>query len=413
MNIFENILSSLQSIMGSKMRSLLTMFGIIVGIGSVMMITSIGEGYRQSMTQEFDAMGLDLVTITTTTRDGLHRIETHDLLTLDDVEMLRLYEDLLDVTANMTVSFWDSLERVDGEMNGASLTGTDDAYFRMNNTVFLYGRPLIEQDLIAQAHVAVMNVDDALLVFGREDVVGETVLIDDWGGGLELTIIGVTESTLMSEMEAAFSPFRGFQVPITLVQTRYNGGVNIVNSISVQIADMDRLTEISENVIRIIEFDRGTEGRYNAQSMMEIFEEFDMVIGIFTVFMSVVAGISLLVGGIGVMNIMLVSVTERTREIGIRKSLGATNWNIQFQFLVEAVILTAIGGAIGILFGYGGGSLFALIAEMMTGMPMSPYISVGTVAVVVFVSAIIGIVFGVYPAAKAAKLDPIEALRFE
>jgi len=389
------------------------MFGIIVGIGSVMMITSIGEGYRQSMTQEFDAMGLDIVTVTTTTRDGLHRIETHDLLTLDDVEMLRLYEDLLEVTASMTVSFWDSLERVDGEMNGARLTGTDDAYFRMNNSVFIYGRPLIEQDLIAQAEVAVMNVDDARLVFGRTDVVGETILIDDWGGGLELTIVGVTESTLMSEMEAAFSPVRGFQVPITLVQARYNGGINIVGNISVQIADMDRLTEISENIIRIIEFDRGTEGRYNTQSMMEIFEEFDMVIGIFTAFMSVVAGISLLVGGIGVMNIMLVSVTERTREIGIRKSLGATNWNIQFQFLIEAVILTAIGGAIGILFGYGGGSIFAVIAEMMTGMPMTPYISVGTVAVVVVVSAIIGIVFGVYPAAKASKLDPIEALRFE
>ena len=413
MNIFESILSSLQSIMGSKMRSLLTMFGIIVGIGSVMMITSIGEGYRVSMTQEFDDMGLDIVTITTTTRDGLHRIETHDLLTLDDVAALRQYEDLLDVTANMTFSFWNALERVDGEINSVRLTGTDDAYFRMNNTTFIYGRPLIEQDLIAQSEVAVMNEDDALLVFGRIDVVGETVSIDDWAGGLTLTIVGITESTTMSAMEAIFSPARGFQVPITLVQARYNGGASTVSNISVQIVDMDRLTEISENVIRIIEFDRGTEGRYNAQSMMEIFEEFDMVIGLFTVFMSVVAGISLLVGGIGVMNIMLVSVTERTREIGIRKSLGATNWNIQFQFLVEAVILTAIGGAIGMLFGYAGGLIFAFLASMMTGMPMEPYISVGTVIIVVFVSAIIGIVFGVYPAAKAAKLDPIEALRFE
>jgi len=389
------------------------MFGIIVGIGSVMMITSIGEGYRVSMTLEFDDMGLDIVTITTTTRDGLHRIETHDLLTLDDVAALRQYEDLLDVTANMTFSFWNALERVDGEINSVRLTGTDDAYFRMNNTTFIYGRPLIEQDLIAQSEVAVMNEDDALLVFGRIDVVGETVSIDDWAGGLTLTIVGITESTTMSAMEAIFSPARGFQVPITLVQARYNGGASTVSNISVQIVDMDRLTEISENVIRIIEFDRGTEGRYNAQSMMEIFEEFDMVIGLFTVFMSVVAGISLLVGGIGVMNIMLVSVTERTREIGIRKSLGATNWNIQFQFLVEAVILTAIGGAIGMLFGYAGGLIFAFLASMMTGMPMEPYISVGTVIIVVFVSAIIGIVFGVYPAAKAAKLDPIEALRFE
>lgn len=113
------------------------------------------------------------------------------------------------------------------------------------------------------------------------------------------------------------------------------------------------------------------------------------------------------------MNIMLVSVTERTREIGIRKSLGATNWNIQFQFLIEAIILTAIGGGIGILFGYVGGMLFSLIATLVTGMPLNPYISMVTIAGVVAISAAIGIVFGVYPASKAAKLDPIEALRFE
>jgi len=413
MNIFENILSSLQSIAGSKMRSVLTMFGIVVGIGSVMMITSIGEGYRVSINMEFETMGLDIVTINTTTRDGLHRIETHDLLTLDDVETLRQYRDLRDVSASISFTFWEALERVDGEMNSARLVGTDDAYFRMNNSTFVYGRPLIAQDLYAHAQVAVINEDDALLIFGRTDVIGETIDINDWAGGLTLRIVGVTESTPMSAMEALFSPARSFQVPISLVQARYNAGVNTVNNISIQVADMDRLTEISENAIRIIEFDRGTEGRYNAQSMMDIFQEFDTVIGIFTMFMGVVAGISLLVGGIGVMNIMLVSVTERTREIGIRKSLGATNWNIQFQFLVEAIILTAIGGAIGVLFGYLGGWLFALIATLVTGMPLAPYISITTVGLVVFISAIIGIVFGVYPAAKAARLDPIEALRFE
>jgi len=413
MNIFESILSSLQSIAGSKMRSALTMFGIVVGIGSVMMIMSIGEGYRVGINSEFDAMGLDIVTINTTTRGGLHRIETHDLLTMDDVEKLRRYEDLIDVSASITFSFWESLERVDGTVNTASIVGRDDAYFRMNRSVLAYGRPLIEQDLLARAQVAVINEDDALLIFGRANVVGETVDIDDGAGGLTLTIVGVTESSVMSAMEAQFSPVRSFQVPLTLVQDRYNGGMNTVNNISIQVADVDRVTEISENAIRIIEFDRGTEGRYNAQSMMGIFEIFDTVIDMFILFMGVVAGISLLVGGIGVMNIMLVSVTERTREIGIRKSLGATNWNIQFQFLVEAVILTAIGGAVGILFGYSGGLLFALIATMITGMPLTPYISVVTVGIVVLVSAIIGIVFGVYPAAKAAKLDPIEALRFE
>jgi len=389
------------------------MFGIIVGIGSVMMIVSVGEGYRVSINREFEAMGIDVVTISTTTRDGQHRIETHDLLTLDDVETLRQYADLLDVTASISFNFWEGIERIDGEMNNARLTGRDDAYFRMNNSVFVYGRPLVPQDLLANAQVAVINEDDALLIFGRANVVGETIDISDWGGGLTLTIIGVIESTPMTAMSAVFSNTRDFYVPITLVQSRYNGGARTVNNISIQVADIDRIPQISENAIRIIEFDRGTEGRYSAQSMMDILTEIDGIIGIFTMFMSVVAAISLLVGGIGVMNIMLVSVTERTREIGIRKSLGATNWNITFQFLIEAVILTAIGGAIGIMFGFGGGMMFSLGATIMTGMPLDPYISVATIAGVVMISALIGIVFGVYPASKAAKLDPIEALRFE
>jgi len=389
------------------------MFGIIVGIGSVMMIVSVGEGYRTSITREFDAMGLDIVTIRTTTNDGQHRIETHDLLTLDDVEALRQYDELLEVAGNRAFTFTDALVRVDGDINNAWVAGRDDAYFRMSNYVFVYGRPLLEQDMFAYAEVAVINEDCALAIFGRTDVVGETVDINDWAGGLTLTIVGVIESTPMTAMMAAFSPVRDFYVPISLVQARYNGGARTVNTISIQVSDIDRITQISENAIRIIEFDRGTEGRYAAQSMMDILSEIDEIIGIFTMFMGVVAGISLLVGGIGVMNIMLVSVTERTREIGIRKSLGATNWNIQFQFLIEAIILTAIGGGIGILFGYVGGMLFSLIATLVTGMPLNPYISMVTIAGVVAISAAIGIVFGVYPASKAAKLDPIEALRFE
>ena len=413
MNIFESIMSSLQSIASSKMRSALTMFGIIVGIGSVMMITSIGEGYRNTITNEFEAMGLDIVDINTTTRDGLHRIETHDLLTLNDIETLRQYIDLREVTGHISFTFLDALERADGDMNAAMLIGVDDAYYRMRAYTFVYGRPLIAQDVMANSYVAVIDEDSALLIFGRTDVVGETIDIDDWAGGITLRIVGVTESTPITAMQALFSPFRTFHVPITVVQARYNGGASTVDGIVIQVADMDRLEQITENAIRIIEFDRGTEGRYRAQSMMSVFEDIDGVIGIFTMFIGVVAAISLLVGGIGVMNIMLVSVTERTREIGIRKSLGATNWNIQFQFLVEAIILTAIGGAIGVLFGYVGGSLFAFIAAMVTGMAFSPYISFATVGVVVLISAVIGIVFGVYPAAKAARLDPIEALRFE
>ena len=413
MNIFESIRSSLQSITSSKMRSVLTMFGIVVGISSVMMITSVGEGYRSLINMEFDAIGLDRVNISTTTRGGLHRIETHDLLTLDDVDMLRQYVDLLEVTSFVSFTFGNAIDVLNNDTVHARVIGTDDAFFRIDNPTFIHGRPITEQDVIAHAPVTVIGEDFAVLKFGRTDVVGETIAINDWGEGLELTVIGVTESTPMAAMAAAFFMPQELHAPISLIQARYNGGARTVNSITAQVADIERLTQIAENMIRIIEFDRGTEGRYRAQSMMDILEDVDSVIGIFTMFMSIVAGISLLVGGIGVMNIMLVSVTERTREIGIRKSLGATNWNIQFQFLVEAVILTAIGGAIGILFGYLGGAAVAFVVTLATGMPLSPYISAATVGGVVLISALIGIVFGVYPAAKAARLDPIEALRFE
>ena len=413
MNLTEGIKSALSGIISNKMRSILTMFGIVVGIASVIMITSIGEGYKVSMNKEFEAIGLDKVAIYTDSGSGL-RIEWEDMLTYDDVAALKKYDDIVEATASTGYGFGDAVELMDGEMVTAYVIGVDEAYYRMySNIKFAHGRNITDQDIESAAEVTVISEDFAKQKFGRTDCVGEVIELNTWGDPLDLTVIGVTVSDAESAMAAMFAFYQELYVPISLLQQTFNNGSGSVDNIEMKVSDISRITQITENAIRIIEMNHGNEDKYGAYSVSDQMGEIDSVIGIFTMFMGIVAGISLLVGGIGVMNIMLVSVTERTREIGIRKSLGATDFNIQFQFLIEAVILTAIGGVVGMAFGYAGGKLFALVAVMLTGMEMQPYISWAIVGLVVAISAGIGIIFGVYPAAKAAKLDPIEALRFE
>ena len=413
MNLSEGIKSALSGIVSNKMRSVLTMFGIVVGIASVIMITSIGEGYKVSMNREFEAIGLDKAAIYTDSASGL-RIEWEDMLTYDDVEALKKYDDIIEATASTGYGFGDAIELLNGEPVTAYVIGVDEAYYRLySNIKFAHGRNITDQDVESAAEVTVISEDLAIQKFGRIDCVGEVIELNTWGDPLNLTVIGVTASDADSAMAAMFTWYQELYVPISLLQQTFNNGSGSVDNIEIKVRDTSRISQITENAIRIIEMNHGNEDKYGAYSVSDQMGEVDTVIGIFTMFMGIVASISLLVGGIGVMNIMLVSVTERTREIGIRKSLGATDFNIQFQFLIEAVILTAIGGVVGMAVGYGGGKLFAFVAVMATGMAMEPYISWNIVGLVVAISAGIGIIFGVYPAAKAAKLDPIEALRFE
>jgi len=195
-------------------------------------------------------------------------------------------------------------------------------------------------------------------------------------------------------------------MPITYLQRIMNTH-DRVDSIFVNASSLDRLEETAEEVYRLLSLKHGNENRYNVNPLMNQLDFINDIIGMVTGFVGLVAFISLAVGGIGVMNIMLVTVTERTREIGIRKALGATDGNIQFQFLVEAMILTATGGTIGIMLGYYGGFALGSLIDI------APAVDIFTVIITVVASSLIGIVFGVYPARKAAKLDPIEALRYE
>lgn len=412
MSIYESISSALLGIWGNKMRAVFTMFGIIVGISSVIMITSIGDGFRNTINAQFESLGLDEINISTTNQT--RPVEPHERLTLNDADFLRNNNELMVVSATYSETIDEAVDVIgSSDKRSITLNGVDEyASMLTSNPELIHGRHIVAQDLINASNVIIIDEFFSNMVFGTDNSVGQSLNVQTPVGNQTFTVIGVTEEQTNSQFALMFDlPFE-VQVPITVVQDMYNVG-SVVESITVRIEDTDNIPQIGNQTIRLLELRNNAEDIYQMFSMSFMIAQVDSVIGLFTLFLSLVASISLLVGGIGVMNIMLVSVTERTREIGIRKSLGATNAIIQFQFLLEASMLTAVGGVLGIIIGYIGSVIISSLAGSILGMDIIPTISFTAIAVITLLSTLIGIVFGVYPAAKASKLDPVESLRFE
>ncbi|MCL1935901.1 MAG: ABC transporter permease [Defluviitaleaceae bacterium] len=412
MGLFESIASSIQNIFANKMRSLFTMFGIIIGVASVILITSIGNGFRNTMTGFFEDMGLDEIQIFHTSET--RQIEWHERLNLSDAEFLRNHSNILAVSTNASVTYQNAIDIIGTtDRRAVQLLGVDEyrQLFRSGPDI-IYGRHIVATDVINMSNVIVIDESFSRSVFGITNSVGRTMEISTNLGNQTFTVVGILESNDMFAMIDIFEMPYEARVPITLVQSFQNLG-NVVGSIDVRVINTDTIHSTGDDIIRLLEIRKNAPDIFNSSSIASTLNEVDAVITVFTVFLTLVASISLLVGGIGVMNIMLVSVTERTKEIGIRKSLGATTHSIVFQFLVEAAILTAIGGTIGIILGYLGGIVVAYIANILVNLELVPSIDVPTIGVIVLISASIGLLFGVYPARKASKLDPVESLRFE
>lgn len=412
MKLSETLLFAINSITSNKMRTMFTMFGIIVGIASVMLITSVGDGFRNTMHGFFEDMGLDEIQVFHTS--ALRPIERAENMTNDEAEFLRHHPNIMAVTTQSNVTFQNSVEILESsDMRAAQLQGRDQYFQLFSGPTLIQGRHISPQDIVAVANVAIINENTALAVFGTTyNIIGREIEIRREGGTISLTIIGLYESEDAFALGNLFElPFE-IVVPISLVQQLNNLGT-IIGNLVVRVYDTSVIHQMGDNIINMIEIRRGAEDIFNSFSMASALEETDAVIGVFTVFLTMVASISLIVGGIGVMNIMLVSVTERTREIGIRKSLGATRGNIVFQFLVEASVLTIVGGIAGVFLGYLGGLGVGRLAYILINMELVPSINFATITIIVLISGSIGLLFGVYPALKASKLDPVESLRFE
>ncbi len=381
------------------------MLGIIIGISSVILIVSIGNGSQAAIEEEFESFSAGSLTVSMTTSTD---IETRDMLTMDDYEILKDIEGVSYVSPNYSGSNTYIKLLDPKETKSASVSGVTYDLQYIDNPNILYGRYISKNDVDMKTNVAVINDTTALKVFGKvsEDVIGEQISLKTWKGTSKFSVIGIVENTNASTETAYSDEYpETVLIPISTAMKLY--GVDYVLGFKVLTEDTDNLDYMKMIITSVLEKEHNNQDKYYIQDSAEMVESINSILSYVTLFISFVAGISLLVGGIGVMNIMMVTVTERTREIGIRKSIGAKNKDIRIQFIAEAVILTGTGGLLGLFFGYIGAVIVGNIVDI------EPVMSITSIIVAVGISMAIGIIFGVTPANKAAKLDPIEALRYE
>ncbi len=381
------------------------MLGIIIGISSVILIVSIGNGSQAAIEEEFESFSAGSLTVNMTTSTD---IETRDMLTMDDYEILKDIEGVSYVSPNYSGSNTYIKLLDPKETKSASVSGVTYDLQYIDNPNILYGRYISKNDVDMKTNVAVINDTTALKVFGKvsEDVIGEQISLKTWKGTSKFSVIGIVENTNASTETAYSDEYpETVLIPISTAMKLY--GVDYVLGFKVLTEDTDNLDYMKMIITSVLEKEHNNQDKYYIQDSAEMVESINSILSYVTLFISFVAGISLLVGGIGVMNIMMVTVTERTREIGIRKSIGAKNKDIRIQFIAEAVILTGTGGLLGLFFGYIGAVIVGNIVDI------EPVMSITSIIVAVGISMAIGIIFGVTPANKAAKLDPIEALRYE
>ena len=404
MNIMECVKNAFQNVFSNKSRTILTMLGIIIGISSVIIIVAIGNGSQAAIEEEFESFGTGSFTVTLV---GSTDIETRDLLTMDDYYLL---EDVDGIDAISPTYTYGSafLKLMDPqETNIATVTGVTPDYESLNNDTLLFGRYLSNNDVNLNTKNCVIYDTTARKVFGTvgEEVLGQQISLKSWKGTSKYTVIGILENTNTSQIENPDEYPDTIYAPITTVMRNYYSDTisNLIIGVS-QDADTEEMKNV---ILSEREAFHGNEDKYYIMDTTDMMDSINSILSYVTLFIGFVAAISLLVGGIGVMNIMMVTVTERTREIGIRKAIGAKNKDIRLQFLVEAVILTGCGGLLGLAIGWGGSYLVGNLVGI------TPVMSMTAVVGAVGVSMGIGILFGVSPANKAAQLDPIEALRYE
>jgi len=416
LNISESLKIAIKCIKANWLRSLLTMLGIIIGITSVIMIVGAGTGVRDYIIGLIEDMGSNAVLISV---DETQATE-NDYITLEDVANIKTKVKDVDRCSPMLMGFGRAtIDKTATDATVMMIGVNSDVQFAMTNTCD-HGRFFTDEEYDANAPIAVMGIESAKNVYGYSDVTGESVTVTSSGKSMKIKVCGVANvdglaSSLggsggMANMFKSSSdkPVIALFMPCTTLTQITGSGTNLssVFVIAKEGADYDAVGNATVNYLKAAHSNYEN-GMYTAQNMATYIEIVDIIMKVLTIFIAGVGAISLLVGGIGVMNIMLVSVTERTREIGIRKSLGAKTKVITMQFLTESVILCLIGGLIGVILGIAGAFGACALIDI------TPKISVWLVLLALLFSSGVGLFFGIYPARKAAKLSPIDALRSE
>ena len=412
MNFKENILLALAGLKANKMRAFLTMLGIIIGISSVIMITTMGTIVEKGLAGVVTDLGVNnLVEIFIRQKEDSVRttIEESDMFSDEIIEQLmtRFSGELQYIAIQQSVG--GGTMRFNREDINMTVYGYNSDFIHIFSTDLLRGRYINEKDIQGQKSVCVIPDDLALKLYGSpENAIGEILSMNVAGGVKEFAVVGVYKYK-QSAFGGVFSRNYDIHIPITTARKMINASpyYSWVDFITYEDVDVIKFSEEFGEYVNERYYKDNNSYEVMCYTMAEQLTSISQYVGIIQGVLSIIAGISLLVGGIGVMNIMLVSVTERTREIGVRKALGAPNSAIRIQFIVESVIICAIGGLIGIIAGVLLGNLGGLLFDT-SAVP-----SVGAIVIAVSFSMAIGIFFGYYPANRAAKLDPIEALRYE
>ncbi len=405
MNLSESLLSAFDSLRANKLRALLTMLGVIIGVAAVIALLSIGNGVSASINSEITAIGTNLILISTDPDNS----DGYPALSLSDVEALSdplRAPDVAEVAATLQTT---QALTAGGNSARAGVSGVTANYFAVNNlTEFASGDGLTEADVDTRARVVVLGAGLAEDLFPDSYPVGQSVKIN----GAAYEVVGV-----LVESGGGFSNSNDSAlVPISTAQSRLSSertrrGERAVSSITATSATAEQNAAALEQITAVLREEHGIvyadDDDFSLISQSDLLDTFNQITGMLTAFLGAIAGISLLVGGIGIMNIMLVSVTERTREIGIRKAVGALRRDILAQFLLESMVLSLTGGVIGILLGW----LISRVAGVL--IDLTPVVEVGTILMAVGFAVGVGVVFGLYPAWRAAGLRPIEALRYE
>lgn len=401
--IWEYIKIALMNIRSNKGRSILTMLGIIIGISSVIMIISIGNGVKSGINSELNSIaGGQIYIYSYGGNDEGITVEFSD----EDLQaILEKVPNVKAVTPNR--GFGGTASGRKGIFSASASFGTPGLQYATSDPL-IKGRYFNDNDYYAARKVCILTESSARLLFGTTNVVGMTMDYSLYGTTQEFTIIGVRQDSASMLSGLIVSDTVSMEAPLSVIT--YSYGYNLANNNLLIISDgAENATQVARDTVRLMENRHGVRGKnaIRVENFNDYMSAMDQILSYVTIFVVFVAAISLLVGGIGVMNIMLVSVTERTREIGIRKSLGARTGSILLQFLSESAIITLLGGIIGIIIGvtgaYGVCSLIGFTAR----------VGLSTVLGASLFSSAVGIFFGIYPARKAARLSPIDALRHE